>query len=130
MLKVAPLTESENFVNDSSALKCYRRSQIFCRQTTAGETMARTHVITYFKKLLLPLITNQIHSIYDSSTIQITNRSNDRIVEIKDMDGTGWRTFSSGGSGKNRFNGTVDLARDSQGSSYISDRWNHRTVRL
>ena len=64
------------------------------------------------------------------STIVIADRGNNRIAQIKDMDGNGWTSYGTTGSGTDQFNGPVDLARDSQGRIYISDRWNHRIVRI
>jgi len=59
-----------------------------------------------------------------SMRILILDRENNRLVEIKDMSGTGWSTTTLS------TDRPCDMALDSRQRIYIVDRWNHRIARM
>jgi hypothetical protein len=59
----------------------------------------------------------------------VLDQSN-RIIRFTDMQGSGWTTFGTTGSGVGQFNVPTGVALDSQGRIYISDRLNNRIVRI
>lgn len=62
--------------------------------------------------------------------IFVADESNNRIVQISNMDGTGWRSLGASGNGVGQFNSPQRVAVDSLGRIYIADTGNNRIVRV
>src|SRR5438876_1640545 len=61
--------------------------------------------------------------------IYVADESNNRIVRMDDMTGTGWTAFGTLGSGPNQFDGPFGVSV-SAGQIYVADRNNNRIVRM
>ena len=68
--------------------------------------------------------------IYVSDGIDVVNNLlNSRVVEMDDMDSSGWRQYGKGiGAGKGEFNKPCGICIDSNGKFYIADTYNNRII--
>ena len=62
--------------------------------------------------------------------IYIADTSNHRLIRMDDMDGAGWVTYGTQGSGTGNFSWPVGICTDLSGRIYIADSSNDRIVRI
>ena len=65
-----------------------------------------------------------------SGRIYVADQSNNRIVRMDDIDGTGWTSFGSIGSGTDQFTDPAAITLDAHGRIYVVDQGNSRVVRV
>ncbi len=66
----------------------------------------------------------------DTLHIYVSGYFNHNIVRFDDMEGTGWTTYGSNGSGIGEFRQPSGVVVDSEGRIYIAGYENHRIVRM
>src|SRR5438552_1008848 len=62
--------------------------------------------------------------------IYVSDESNNRIVRMDDMAGTGWTPFGVFGSGMNQFKFPSGIYVSAAGQIFVTDTSNHRIVRM
>jgi len=62
--------------------------------------------------------------------IYVADQAAGRIVRMDDMDGTGWVTFGTTGSGRGEFKEPSGIAVDAAGRIFVVDSRNARIVRV
>ncbi len=65
-----------------------------------------------------------------SSPIYVTDMTNERIVRINDMTGSGWIAYGDTGSGVGEFNAPRGIALGPDGKIYMIDSHNDRIIRI